>query len=186
MKILIILVLGYVLYQMYMSDKEEKKSTPAQVAQVAQVSQPSQNTEPFADAYPFATSSLDPSSIVAQTVQVPEASQSSMTISAANIPPSQAVQKVESPVANDKLTVSDLLPADKNSLWAEVTPTTGSLEGVNLTEAGYHVGVNTVGQTLKNANYQIRSDPPVPKFNVGPFNNSTIEYDDNRRPLEIA
>jgi len=102
---------------------------------------------------------------------------------------SQVAQPVESDlttVAADKLTAEDLLPKDTNALFAQLVPTTGSLEGVNLIEAGYHIGVNTIGQSLRNANYQVRSDPPIPKFNVGPFLNSTIDYDDNRRPFEIG
>jgi hypothetical protein len=101
----------------------------------------------------------------------------------------QVAQPVEADittVAADKLTAEDLLPKDTNALFAQLVPTTGSLEGVNLIEAGYHIGVNTIGQSLRNANYQIRSDPPIPKFNVGPFLNSTIDYDDNRRPFEIG
>lgn len=101
----------------------------------------------------------------------------------------QVAQPVEADittVAADKLTAEDLLPKDTNALFAQLVPTTGSLEGVNLIEAGYHIGVNTIGQSLRNANYQLRSDPPIPKFNVGPFLNSTIDYDDNRRPFEIG
>lgn len=101
----------------------------------------------------------------------------------------QVAQPVEADlttVAADKLTAEDLLPKDTNALFAQLVPTTGSLEGVNLIEAGYHIGVNTIGQSLRNANYQLRSDPPIPKFNVGPFINSTIDYDDNRRPFEIG
>lgn len=101
----------------------------------------------------------------------------------------QVAQPVEAElttVAADKLTAEDLLPKDTNALFAQLVPTTGSLEGVNLIEAGYHIGVNTIGQSLRNANYQVRSDPPIPKFNVGPFLNSTIDYDDNRRPFEIG
>ena len=37
-----------------------------------------------------------------------------------------------------------------------------------------------------NANLQLRSDPPVPKANVGPFLNSTIEPEQGRPLLEIG
>lgn len=72
----------------------------------------------------------------------------------------------------------DLLPNDTNSQWASLNPTgNGSLEKVNLLPAGTLTGINTVSNTLKNANLQIRAEPPNPKMNVGPWQNSTIERD---------
>ena len=47
----------------------------------------------------------------------------------------------------------------------------------------YVVGVNTVGQSLKNASYDIRGAINVPKYTVSPWNNSTIEPDYNIKPL---
>jgi len=52
-------------------------------------------------------------------------------------------------------------------------------------QAGYHIGLDTIGQTLKNANQQLRSDPVIPKTNVGPWNQSTIEPG-FQVPLEIG
>ena len=46
--------------------------------------------------------------------------------------------------------------------------------------------VNTVGQTLRNANRQLRSEPPNPQVKVSPWLQTTIEADTNRRPLEIG
>lgn len=87
----------------------------------------------------------------------------------------------------DQLTPSELLPKDQNSVWAEQNPMgNGSLKGKNFLSAGALIGVNTVGQTLRNANYQLRSEPPNPQVPVSVFFNSTIEPDVNRRSLEIA
>jgi len=87
----------------------------------------------------------------------------------------------------DQLTPSELLPKDVNSTWAEQNPMgTGSLAGKNFLSAGALIGVNTVGQSLRNANYQLRSEPPNPQVPVSVFLNSTIEPDVNRRNLEIA
>lgn len=89
----------------------------------------------------------------------------------------------------DRLTKDDLLPKDAaNSLFAQVNPAgQGSVEDGNLLSAGHHMGINTVGNSLRNANYQLRSDPPIPKIpNLSPWNNTTIEYDSNRRPFEIG
>lgn len=86
----------------------------------------------------------------------------------------------------DVLSSADLLPRDANSLWAQVNPSgQGSLADQNFLTAGFHVGINTVGQTLRNANRQLRSEPLNPQVKVSPWLQSTIEPDINRRPLEI-
>lgn len=87
----------------------------------------------------------------------------------------------------DQLMPSELLPKDQNSVWAEQNPMgPGSLKGKNFLSAGALIGVNTVGQSLRNANWQLRSEPPNPQVPVSIFNQSTIMPDVNRRPLEIS
>lgn len=82
---------------------------------------------------------------------------------------------------------SDLLPKDTNSEWAQLNPSgKGELANINLLKAGYHIGIDTVGQTLRNANLQIRSEPANPQLYVGPWNLSTIEPDFMRVPLELG
>ena len=82
---------------------------------------------------------------------------------------------------------ADLLPKDSNSQWAQLNPSgKGDLANINLLKAGYHIGIDTVGQTLRNANLQIRSEPPNPQINVGPWNASTISPDTMRVPLELG
>ena len=56
----------------------------------------------------------------------------------------------------------------------------------NYVVASHHFGVDTIGQSLRNANYQIRSDPPIKreKFNP-PWLMSTMDAE-QRRPLEIG
>lgn len=86
----------------------------------------------------------------------------------------------------DVLSSADLLPRDANSLWAQVNPSgQGSLADQNFLTAGFHIGINTVGQTLRNANRQLRSEPLNPQVKVSPWLQTTIEPDINRRPLEI-
>jgi hypothetical protein len=86
----------------------------------------------------------------------------------------------------DQLTPSELLPRDPNSVWAQQNPMgEGSLKGKNFLSAGALIGINTVGQSLRNANWQIRSEPPNPQVPVSVFYQSTIEPDVNRRTLEI-
>lgn len=87
----------------------------------------------------------------------------------------------------DQLTPSELLPKDMNSIWAEQNPMgPGSLKGKNFLSAGALIGVNTVGQSLRNANLQIRSEPPNPQVPVSIFNQSTISPDISHRPLEVG
>lgn len=97
---------------------------------------------------------------------------------AQGLPPSCTRQ----PVANP----AELLPSGNNA-WGKLNPEgEGSMQNVNLLKAGYHAGVNTVGNTLRNANLQVRSEPPNPQVNVSPWNNTTINPDLMRVPLEIG
>ena len=87
----------------------------------------------------------------------------------------------------DQLLPGELLPKDTNSVWSEQNPMgPGSLKGKNFLSAGALIGINTVGQSLRNANWQFRSEPPNPQVPVSIFNQSTIQPDVNRRPLEIS
>ena len=84
------------------------------------------------------------------------------------------------------LNPSDLLPSSEATEWSHANPVgKGELDDQNFLSAGFHVGINTVGQSLRNANMQIRSEPPNPQKKVGPWMQSTIEPDLNRKPLEI-
>ena len=87
----------------------------------------------------------------------------------------------------DQINPQELLPNDPNSKWAQVNPMgQGDIAGKNYLSAGALIGVNTIGQSLRNANRQLRSDPPNPQVKVSIWNQTTIEPDINRRPLEIA
>ena len=82
---------------------------------------------------------------------------------------------------------AELLPNSSDNQWAQLNPSgKGELANVNLLKAGYHIGIDTIGQSLRNANLQIRSEPPNPQLSVGPWNQSTIEPDFMRPPLEIG
>lgn len=82
---------------------------------------------------------------------------------------------------------AELLPKDNNSQWSQLNPAgSGELHGINLLNAGYHIGIDTIGQTLRNANLQIRSEPPNPQISVGPWNQTTISPDLMRIPLELG
>ena len=95
------------------------------------------------------------------------------------LPPSCAKQQVVDP--------SELLPKGGDDQFSKLNPMgAGDLKNVSLLKAGHHIGINTVGQSLRNANLQLRSEPANPQLNVGPWNQSTISADTMRRPLEIG
>ena len=107
------------------------------------------------------------------------ASASGATTDTYGLPPSCAKQQVVDP--------SELLPRDNNSEFSKLNPMgSGDLKNVSLLKAGHHIGINTVGQSLRNANLQLRSEPANPQLNVGPWNQTTITPDMQRRPLEIG
>ena len=99
--------------------------------------------------------------------------------------PMAAAQKPGGCYPREQMNPLELLPADTNSQWAAANPAgSGDVQGKNFLSAGALIGVNTVGQSLRNANYQLRAEPPCPQQNVSPWMNSTIEPDLMRRPLE--
>lgn len=104
---------------------------------------------------------------------------SGVVTSAHGMPPACSREQVVDP--------AELLPKDENSEWAKLNPMGGGdLQNVNLLKSGYHIGINTVSSSLRNANLQLRSEPANPQMPVGPWNNTTISPDVNRRPLEIG
>ena len=93
-------------------------------------------------------------------------------------------------VENDKnklkLNASDLLPKEVNNNWFETDLSQAELkvDNANLVVTDrYVIGVNTVGQSLKNPSYDLRSAPACPKITVSPWNQSTIEPDYNIKSL---
>jgi hypothetical protein len=95
---------------------------------------------------------------------------------------------IPSCLPKDQLMPQELLPQDTPAnQWSLANPQgSGSLKDKNFLQAGYHVGINTVGQTLRNANMQLRSDPPNPQVQVSPWQQTTINPDTNRKPMEIG
>ena len=78
------------------------------------------------------------------------------------------------------------LPQEVNDEWfdTDFTQAKNKLNSDSLINTEkYVIGVDTVGQSLKNASYDIRGTVANPKFNVSPWNNSTYEPDYNIKPL---
>jgi hypothetical protein len=80
---------------------------------------------------------------------------------------------------------SDLLPNEVNKDWFESDFSNARIKIGNdnlINTDRYVIGVNTVGQSLKNPSYDLRPSPPCPKVTVSPWNQSTIEPDFNIKP----
>jgi len=96
----------------------------------------------------------------------------------------QNMQKLMKENEDNKLKFNsgELLPKEVNNDWFE---TDFSHAQVNVDDSNlvvtdrYIVGVNTVGQSLKNPSYDLRAAPACPKFTVSPWQQSTIEPDFN-------
>ena len=103
---------------------------------------------------------------------------------------SEQQKQVDKVVAgSNQLSAQDLLPTyDDANDFAKQNPVSKLLQEQNFLQAGYHMGINTVIQSNKLPYLDIRSCPPIPKQEVGPFNNSSYEQPagSNRRFLEIG
>ena len=88
-----------------------------------------------------------------------------------------------------KLTAKDLLPKESKDDWFDMPYDKKQMmriENENLlagSSTQAKIGIDTQGQTLKNASWDLRACPPNPKFSVGPWMNSTIEPDYNIKPI---
>lgn len=82
---------------------------------------------------------------------------------------------------------SDLLPklTPEAQQFAQLYPCgQGDLSGLNFLESGTLVGQST--NLKRNANLQLRSDPPIPYKNVSPWQMSTIRPDCHQRTFELG
>ena len=105
---------------------------------------------------------------------------SSFALVSGGAPSSGAAQQ------NKVMNPNDLLPKQQNANSATMNPVRNDLSGRNFLTPEKHIGINTVGNSLRNANLQLRSEPANPQQNVGPWQNTTMEPDTMRRPLEIG
>ena len=117
--------------------------------------------------------------------------ESGADINSAFQPAVQTVNTVISAVDINKKNVQnydakDFLPKEINDQWFD-TDFSQAKTNINddklINTERYVIGINTVGQSLKNASYDIRGTIANPKFSVSPWNNSTYEPDYNIKPL---
>ena len=88
----------------------------------------------------------------------------------------------------EKYSIKDYLPdvQNVNKEWFDTDFAQARHElddGTLINPDRYVIGINTVGQSLKNASYDIRGTVPNPKYSISPWNNSTIEPDYNIKSL---
>lgn len=82
----------------------------------------------------------------------------------------------------DLFDIDKMLPQEIEEDWFDVEPlqSTKKIKGTHLLHPKVHMGVNTVGSSLKNGTHDIRGDVPIRKIdNFSPFLNSTIDPDMN-------
>lgn len=92
--------------------------------------------------------------------------------------------------SNNKAIISpdDLLPinTEANQFDVQFPQGMNDLSNKNFLTTGFDSGINTISSSRKNANLQLRSDPPIPSQQVGPWNQSTITPDVHERVFEIG
>ena len=81
----------------------------------------------------------------------------------------------------DQFDAQKMLPKVIEKGWFDVDPLmcTKKIKGTSLIHPKMHMGVNTTGSSHKYSSHDPRGDVPIPKQNIGPFRNSTIEPDTN-------
>ncbi len=80
----------------------------------------------------------------------------------------------------DQFDVDKLLPQEEELEWFDdPLRKTKKINGHNWIHPKNHMGVNTVGSSMRNATHDIRGDVPCPKVYTSVWNESTIEPDHN-------
>ena len=103
------------------------------------------------------------------------------------VPPNTNVDEVDFNRNNvEEYDASNFLPQETNDEWFDTDFTKAKYNLNNdkmINTNRYMIGVNTVGQSLKNPAYDIRGTIANPKYTVSPWNNSTYEPDTNIKSL---
>lgn len=84
----------------------------------------------------------------------------------------------------DLFDVDKYLPQEVNDDWYEVLPEPVSVKNRHLINISKPVGVNSIGSSMRNANYDLRASPVNPKqAGLSPWLNSSIDADLSIKPL---
>ena len=83
--------------------------------------------------------------------------------------------------AEDLFKVDKLLPQEVKHDWFETMPEPIKVSNRHLVNVTKPVGINTISSSHKNPSYDLRGNPPCPKFVVSPFLNSSYPPDLNNK-----
>lgn len=208
-QLLVVSVIGYVIYNMFKGRENLENTTasatttatPATVTttvttSVVPVSEssPTANKDtvaPSAQQAPSSTENKTQSPSQQQATLVPQPLPSEGTLQEISLPSSNGVSQIDKIVngTSQKLTTTDLLPKYEDATaFAKENQVGNLLKEQNFLQAGYHTGINTIVQSNKIPYSDIRSMPPIPKSQVGPWNQSSFEkpVGSGRRFLDIG
>lgn len=85
--------------------------------------------------------------------------------------------------AEELFDVDKYLPGEVSNDFFETMPEPVSIKNRHLINITRPLGLNTIGTSLRNTSYDIRTEPAVPRHVVSPFLNSSIEGNINLKPL---
>lgn len=87
------------------------------------------------------------------------------------------------PDDNNGTEIADIFNIKNVLPLVETKKETINVKNTGLLNPTAHIGIDTIGNSRKYANYDLRAAPPNPKVQVGPFLQSTVGPDDNIIPL---
>jgi hypothetical protein len=187
--IIVVVAIAYIIYYLYTQNSMNKGYNLENYADYDEQSDDGDDNEPVKEQFSqhVVHENRKPHVPIENFTQHAQHSRNENENFQAQVPPNLAEMNGLQQFPKDQLTADELLPKDNSSLWAQVNPSgEGSLKDRNFLQSGYHIGINTVGQTLRNGNLQLRSEPPCPQVRVSPWLQSTIEPDLGRKPFEIG
>lgn len=116
----------------------------------------------------------------------PQSSQEISNLQLYNTNDQESIDKIVA--GQNALNTDDLLPKyDDANEFAKQNPVSKILQEQNFLQSGYRIGINTVFESNKIPYYDLRSMPPIPKSEIGPWNNSSYEESpgSKRRQFEL-
>lgn len=93
----------------------------------------------------------------------------------------EPIKKDVSP--EDMFDVNQYLPKNEKSDWWDNVEVPIDVKNRHLINLNRPIGVNTIGSSNRNSSYDIRGEPPNPKFVVSPWGNSSIDPKVPFKPL---
>ena len=90
-------------------------------------------------------------------------------------------------ITKDSNEPDKLILENNNSRWVKSSPEViGEMKNKNFMNPIYNIGFNSINKPVRNANIQLRSEPPNPQVLVSLWQQSTIEPDTNRLSISCV